>query len=62
MGDRGVGQAYDVPYLQQGEQKQSPHRDRRPFGQVPTYEAGDLMMVAVLRMLGGTPLLTRIRH
>lgn len=28
-----------------------------PSGRVPTYEAGDLMMVAVLRMLGGTPLL-----
>ncbi|KQO07890.1 hypothetical protein ASF09_07990 [Sphingomonas sp. Leaf242] len=24
---------------------------------MPTYQAGDLMMVAVLRMLGGTPLL-----
>ncbi len=28
-----------------------------PSGRVPTYEAGDLMTVAVLRMLGGTPLL-----
>ncbi|MES3154275.1 glutathione S-transferase family protein [Sphingomonas faeni] len=39
-----VGQPYDVLYLQQGEQKQPPHRDRQPFGQVPTYEAGDLML------------------
>ncbi|WP_259466813.1 hypothetical protein [Sphingomonas sp. PP-CE-3A-406] len=28
-----VGQAYDVLYLQQGEQKQPLHRDRQPFGQ-----------------------------
>jgi len=33
-----VGQTYDALYLQQGEQKQPPHRDRQPFGQVPTYE------------------------
>lgn len=39
-----VGQPYDVLYLQQGERKQPPHRDRQPFGQVPTYEAGDLML------------------
>jgi glutathione S-transferase len=34
-----VGQPYDVIYLNQGEQKQPPHRARQPFGQVPTYEA-----------------------
>lgn len=52
-----VGQLYDMLYLQQGEQKRPPQRDRQPFGQVPTYEAGDLTMVAVFCSLGGTPLL-----
>ncbi|WBH15605.1 glutathione S-transferase family protein [Sphingomonas radiodurans] len=39
-----VGQAYDVRYLPQGGQKQAPHRARQPFGQVPTYEDGDLTL------------------
>lgn len=39
-----VGQPYDVLYLAQGEQKRSPHRDRQPFGQVPTYEEGDVLL------------------
>jgi glutathione S-transferase len=39
-----VGQPYDVIYLSQGEQKQPPHRARQPFGQVPTYEAGDVLL------------------
>lgn len=39
-----VGQAYDVHYLSQGEQKAGPHRARQPFGQVPTYEDGDLVL------------------
>jgi glutathione S-transferase len=39
-----VGQPYDVLYLSQGEQKQAPHRGRQPFGQVPTYEDGDLIL------------------
>lgn len=39
-----VGQPYDVLYLSQGEQKQPPHRARQPFGQVPTYEAGDVLL------------------
>lgn len=39
-----VGQPYNVRYLSQGEQKQPPHRGRQPFGQVPTYEEGDLTL------------------
>ena len=39
-----VGQEYDVVYLSQGEQKEAPHRGRQPFGQVPTYEVGDLIL------------------
>lgn len=39
-----VGQPYDVIYLSQGEQKQPPHRGRQPFGQVPTYEEGDVLL------------------
>ncbi len=39
-----VGQPYDVIYLSQGEQKQTPHRGRQPFGQVPTYEEGDVLL------------------
>ena len=39
-----VGQAYDVRYLSQGAQKAPPHRARQPFGQVPTYEVGELTL------------------
>ena len=39
-----VGQPYEVRYLSQGEHKQPPHRERQPFGQVPTYEEGDLTL------------------
>lgn len=39
-----VGQPYDVRYLSQGEQKGSEHRARQPFGQVPTYEDGELTL------------------
>ncbi|MHA6723840.1 glutathione S-transferase family protein [Sphingomonas sp. RS2018] len=39
-----VGQRYDVRYLPQGAQKADPHRMRQPFGQVPTYEEGDLTL------------------
>jgi glutathione S-transferase len=39
-----VGQPYDVRYLGQGEQKSPPHRERQPFGQVPTLEDGDLTL------------------
>lgn len=39
-----VDQPYDVIYLSQGEQKAEPHRGRQPFGQVPTYELGDLTL------------------
>ena len=39
-----AGQLYDVLYLRQGEQKEARHRARQPFGQVPTYEEGELLM------------------
>lgn len=39
-----VGQPYRVRYLSQGAQKASPHRALQPFGQVPTYEEGDLTL------------------
>ncbi len=39
-----VGQPYAVRYLTRGEQKQDDHRARQPFGQVPTYEEGDLTL------------------
>ena len=39
-----VGQPYDVTYLSQGSQKHPEHRQRQPFGQVPTYEEGDLVL------------------
>lgn len=39
-----VGQPYDVRYLIWGEQKEPAHRSRSPFGQVPTYEEGDLVL------------------
>ncbi|UVO49636.1 glutathione S-transferase family protein [Sphingomonas sp. SUN019] len=39
-----VGQPYDVRYLPQGAQKAGDHRARQPFGQVPTYEEGDLTL------------------
>ncbi|URW75133.1 glutathione S-transferase family protein [Sphingomonas donggukensis] len=39
-----VGQPYDVRYLSQGQQKAPPHRACQPFGQVPTYEHGDLTL------------------
>ena len=39
-----VGEAYDVRYLSQGEQKQPDHRARQPYGQVPTLEEADLTL------------------
>lgn len=39
-----VGQPYAVRYLAQGEQKEAPHRACQPFGQVPTFEEGDLLL------------------
>lgn len=39
-----VGQPYDVRYLTAGEQKEPPHRERQPFGQVPTYEQDGLTL------------------
>ena len=39
-----VDQPYDVRYLSQGEQKAPPHRERQPYGQVPTYEEEGLTL------------------
>lgn len=54
-----VGQSYDVRYLEQGSQKAPPHRAIQPFGQVPTFEDGDLTLfesgAIVLHIAGQRP-------
>jgi glutathione S-transferase len=39
-----VGQPYDVRLVSFGEMKEAVHRARQPFGQIPTYEEGDLVL------------------
>ena len=39
-----VGQPYDVRLLEFDEMKQAAHRALHPFGQIPTYEDGDLVL------------------
>jgi glutathione S-transferase len=39
-----VGQPYDVRLLSFSEMKEPAHRKRHPFGQIPTYEEGDLAL------------------
>src|ERR1700679_585893 len=39
-----VGQPYDVCLLSFSEMKQPAHRALHPFGQIPTYEEGDLAL------------------
>lgn len=39
-----VGQPYGVRLLSFDEMKEPPHRARHPFGQIPTYEEGDLVL------------------
>jgi glutathione S-transferase len=39
-----VGQPYDVRLVSFGEMKETPHRALHPFGQIPTYEEGDLVL------------------
>ncbi len=39
-----VGQPYDVRLVSFSEMKESAHRERHPFGQIPTYEEGDLTL------------------
>jgi len=39
-----VGQPYNVRLVSFGEMKQAAHRARHPFGQIPTYEDGDLVL------------------
>ncbi len=56
-----VGQPYAVRYLTQGSQKAPPHRAIQPFGQVPTYQDGELTLfesgAIVLHIAGDHPLL-----
>jgi len=39
-----VGQPYDVRLVSFKTMKESAHRERNPFGQIPTYEEGDLTL------------------
>jgi glutathione S-transferase len=39
-----VGQPYDVRLVSFSEMKEPAHRARHPFGQIPTYEEGDLAL------------------
>jgi glutathione S-transferase len=39
-----VGQPYDVRLVSFGEMKEAAHRALHPFGQIPTYEGGDLAL------------------
>jgi glutathione S-transferase len=39
-----VGQPYDVRLVSFSEMKEAPHRALHPFGQIPTYEEGDLAL------------------
>jgi glutathione S-transferase len=39
-----VGQPYDVRLVSFGAMKEAAHRARNPFGQIPTYEDGDLTL------------------
>jgi glutathione S-transferase len=39
-----VGQPYDVRLLSFSEMKEAAHRALHPFGQIPTYEEGDLVL------------------
>jgi glutathione S-transferase len=39
-----VGQPYDVRLLSFSAMKEPAHRSRHPFGQIPTYEDGDLVL------------------
>ncbi|MFC3716239.1 glutathione S-transferase family protein [Luteimonas soli] len=39
-----VGQPYDVRFVSFRALKQAAHRARNPFGQIPTYEDGDLVL------------------
>ena len=39
-----VGQPYEVRLVTFAEMKEAAHRARHPFGQIPTYEEGDLVL------------------
>jgi glutathione S-transferase len=39
-----AGQPYDVRLVSFGDMKETAHRARNPFGQIPTYEEGDLTL------------------
>lgn len=40
-----AGQPYDVRLVSFGDMKETAHRARNPFGQIPTYEEGDLVLL-----------------
>lgn len=54
-----VGQPYDVRLVSFAEMKEAAHRTRQPFGQIPTYEEGDLVLfesgAIVLHIAGRRP-------
>jgi glutathione S-transferase len=54
-----VGQPYDVHLVSFREMKEPDHRARQPFGQIPTYENGDLVLfesaAIVLHIAEGHP-------
>lgn len=54
-----VGQPYDVHLVSFREMKEPGHRARQPFGQIPTYEDGDLVLfesaAIVLHIAEGHP-------
>jgi glutathione S-transferase len=43
-----VGQRYDVRPVSFGEMKEPAHLTVHPFGQIPTYEKGDLARIAIV--------------
>src|SRR5271155_1227427 len=54
-----AGQPYEVRLLSFGEMKEPAHKARHPFGQIPTYEEGDLALfesgAIVLHIAEGAP-------
>jgi glutathione S-transferase len=59
-----VGQPYDVRLVSFRAMKESAHRARQPFGQIPTYEAGDLVLFesgAIVFHIGSSRMPTPMR-
>jgi len=51
-----VGQPYEVRLLSFAAMKEPAHLALHPFGQIPTYEEGDLALTLCLRAAGFRPL------